>query len=66
MSEEHKLLLTLENAAEAVAQTERRLWPGWICYVLEALEDYVSAGDYLDFLRSVQEDVALRLELGRW
>jgi hypothetical protein len=57
----------LDSAAEAMTLHDGSQWAAWMCYLLQALE-YKAADPtaYQAFLESVDRDLAVRLERGRW
>jgi hypothetical protein len=57
---------TMEAAAQTVATLSPDLWPGWVVYLLEALQERTTADRYRAMLRDVAGDIVGYLEAGRW
>mgnify|MGYP000883629492 CR=1 FL=1 len=64
------IMAALDAAAAEVVMAPLSAWPGWIVYLLEALEaldaDAVATGDDDETLESVRGAIAGRLARGRW
>jgi hypothetical protein len=57
---------TLDNAARSLALRESREWADWVRYFLLSLQQNANNGVYEDFLQTMQRDIAIRLNQGRW
>ena len=67
---------TLDAAAQAMATQPTGHWPGWICHLLESLDEALSKQDHqqvLDcryaqrwVLNDVMQSIKARLETGGW
>jgi hypothetical protein len=56
----------MEAAAQAVVTLPAEQWPGWVAYLLEALDGYTSDTEYQAVLEALGRDISTRLEAGRW
>jgi hypothetical protein len=55
----------LEGALGAFDDMETRRWAGWVCYLLEGLEEK-RPGEIEAVLEDVKDGIETRLEIGRW
>jgi len=58
-----RLELTIERLAEC---DPPKAWAGWLCYILESLQEKTDEHEYTHFLRCLRADITTRLEAGRW
>lgn len=66
----------VEQAAHAIATLPPTQWPGWVTYLLEALDDELSKADWRAaeysrdaswrLLDAVKASIEIRLDAGRW
>ena len=56
----------LEQTAITMANLPPAQWSGWIVYLLEALDGKASSADYQAALETILDDIATRLNEGRW
>ena len=57
----------LDTSAQMLALSDGSNWAAWVRYFLEALEQTASSkGVYESFLKSLGNELALRLERGQW
>jgi hypothetical protein len=66
MSGNNNPLDALDRAAEALLKRYPEEWGGFVCYILEALQDHCPPQDYEAFLADLQGDITTRLEEGMW
>jgi hypothetical protein len=60
---------TCETAADAIATLEMSQWPGWIGYILEALDDVKTErleGEFEYHLAKMRDMLNTRILEGRW
>lgn len=57
---------TLNHAGDQIAALPSDRWCGWICYLLEVLDDCTTEDRFCIFLQALHQDIAARLERGRW
>ena len=62
----HTVLLKCEMATEAIFQLDPQEWPGWITWMLEALDDVLPELETIDLLSTVRNEIDQRLETGNW
>ena len=55
-------------AAEAIMQLPPQEWAGWICWLMEAMDEPRDEDRRLaeDVLADIERDLKQRLETGRW
>ncbi len=68
--------VTLDAAAQAIAMQPTGSWPGWVTYLLKALEEQIAMQDQqkiLDHryaqrwvLNDIKQNIETRLDAGRW
>ena len=56
----------LEQVADLIATLPPAQWPGWIVYLLEALDGKASSAEYQATLEAIRSDITTRLNEGRW
>jgi len=57
------VVLECERVVSAIARLDPTQWAGFVCYVLEALDDQAPDDT---FLRNLRDDIEIRLDEGRW
>jgi len=57
------VVLECERVASTIARLDPAQWAGFVCYVLEALDDQAPDDT---FLRNLRDDIETRLDEGRW
>jgi hypothetical protein len=67
VAERLELLDRLETIAKAIAECERpMMWPCWMTYILEVLEDEADRTEYINFLMRLRFAITARLDTGGW
>ena len=56
----------LEQIANSIITLPPAQWPGWIVYLLEALDGKASNAEYRAALEAIRSDITTRLNTGRW
>jgi hypothetical protein len=57
----------VNQAADQIALLSPDRWCGWICYLLQLLDDCTTEeGRYCAFLEDIDRHITTRLERGKW
>ena len=61
-----EIQIQLEQVASSIATLPPAQWPGWIVYLLEALDGKASNTEYQATLETIRSGITTRLNEGRW
>lgn len=62
----HVIITCLNAAMDDIATLDVKGWPGYITWMLEAMDDLCDEPTTIELLDSVKKDIDVRLVEGRW